>query len=83
MRSSSRAASPESVERSCTGSPGIDGGWTGTFQQVWAYDRGLLTYGHEIATGFGELAGWQLRATLSEAFDGTITEIDEVFVPGG
>lgn len=62
---------------------GIDGGWTGTFQQVWAYDRGLLTYGHEIATGFGELAGWQLRATLGEAFDGTITEIDEVFVPGG
>jgi hypothetical protein len=62
---------------------GIDGGWTGRFEQTWAFDQGLLTYGREVATGFGELAGWQLRATLSEAFDGTITEIDEVFVPGG
>lgn len=62
---------------------GIDGGWIGTFQQVWAFDRGLLTDGHEVAAGFGELAGWRLRGTLNEAFDGTITETDEVFAPGG
>jgi hypothetical protein len=61
---------------------GIDGGWIGTFEQVWAYGRGQLTYGREIATGFGALAGWQLRGTLNEAFDGTIVEIDEVFAPG-
>ena len=61
---------------------GIDGGWSGTFEQVWAFDKGQLTFGREVMSGFGELAGWQLRATLNEAFDGTIVETDEVFAPG-
>jgi hypothetical protein len=61
---------------------GIDGGWSGTFEQVWAFDKGQLTYGREVATGFGALAGWQLRGILNETFDQTIVETDEVFVPG-
>ena len=60
---------------------GVDGGWTGTFHQVWAFPS-ELTSGREVARGFGALAGWQLRAVLSEALDGTITETDEAFAPG-
>lgn len=61
---------------------GIEGGWSGTFTQVWAFDKGQLTYGREVAKGFGALEGWQLRGVLNELFDGTIVETDEVFVPG-
>jgi hypothetical protein len=57
------------------------GGWTGTFSQVWAFPN-ALTYGREVASGYGDLAGWQLRAILNEAFDNTITETDYAFEPG-
>jgi hypothetical protein len=59
---------------------GIDGGWVGTFEQVWAKDQ--LTYGREVARGFGALEGWQLRAVLDETFEQVITETDEIFAPG-
>ena len=60
----------------------IDGGWIGTFEQVWAFDKGQLTSGREVARGFGALEGWQLRGVLDESIGFVITETVLVFAPG-
>ena len=60
---------------------GIDGGWLGTYVQHWAYPD-AITYGNGIAHGYRALAGWQLRTSLVEAYDGTITETGYAFPPG-
>jgi hypothetical protein len=60
---------------------GVDGGWTATFEQTWAYPV-RLTEGTVVGFGYGELAGWQLRSELFEGFDQVITETGFAWAPG-
>jgi hypothetical protein len=59
----------------------LQGGWIATFEQAWDYPV-RLTEGTVVGLGYGDLAGWQLRSRLFEAFDQVITETGLAWAPG-